>query len=156
MFFELLSTHCREGKRWTTPLRALMVWECGVGVAEWQVETELRETNRQAYTNQMECGNQSENCSSEVPWIRQRFLTCRKQRRPYMDLYSSEKSYPQITWGSSGMWASLHVKCFLWLQFKNKVKHQGLGQAFSGMSLLYLTINSWEHHKIIMVSYVWC
>ena len=36
-----------------------MVWECGVGVAEWQVETELREADRQAHTNQMECANQS-------------------------------------------------------------------------------------------------
>ena len=44
-------------------------------------------------------------------------------------------------------------KMFLLLQLKNKVKHQGLGQAFSGMSLLYLTVNSWKHN-IILVSYV--
>lgn len=71
-----------------------------------------------------------------------------------MDLYQSERSYPQVSWGSSGMWALLHVECFCGLQLKNKVKHQGLGQAFSGISLLYLTINSWKHHNIILVSFV--
>lgn len=146
MWVERLCTHDRDGKRCVLPRRALLVCECGLRVAEWQVGAKLRDADGQAHASQAEWGS-----------VRETAFWLSGSKGDLIWIYTQvKKSFLQVTWGLAITWAVPSEKGLQQLRFKSKVKHRDMGQAFSEMSLSHLPINSWEHHTIIWVSCVWC
>lgn len=113
----------------------------------------LREASRQAHTHQAECVARSTWFFRDS--VKETVFRLSGNKEDLVWIYTQVKNHSHR---SRGDLQARELSCmrnvFCACKFKNKVKHRDIRQAFSEMSLLHLTINSWKLHKIILMSYV--